>query len=64
MIVAAAFLGAIGHLDAAYPERPKANDAVYKAIVLREITRRIQYKNYEDETVASLLKLASYEVRL
>ncbi|KAF2165834.1 hypothetical protein M409DRAFT_55694 [Zasmidium cellare ATCC 36951] len=64
MLLAACCLASVGHLDAVQPNRPPGNYEVYKANVLRHISRRMQSPDLAttDETVGALACLLSFEM--
>lgn len=64
MLLAACCLASVGHLDAVQPDRPPGNYEVYKASVLRHISKRMQAPEtaISDETIGALACLLSFEV--
>lgn len=64
MLLAACCLASVGHLDAVQPNRPVGNYEVYKARVLKEISKRMSTSEaaVSNETLSALGCLVSFEV--
>ena len=64
MLLAACCLSSVGHLDAVQPNRPGGKYALYKARVLREVSKRMQTPSTatSDETIGTLSCLLSFEI--
>ncbi|KAK4495820.1 hypothetical protein PRZ48_013088 [Zasmidium cellare] len=64
MLLAACCLASVGHLDAVQPNRPPGNYEVYKANVLRHISKRMQSPDLatSDQTIGALACLLSFEM--
>lgn len=64
MLLAACCLASVGHLDAVQPNRPIGNYEVYKARVLKEISKRMSTSEaaVSNETLSALGCLVSFEV--
>lgn len=66
MLLVASCLASVGHLDAVQPNRPGGNYEVYKARVLREVSKRMRSSDSatSEEVMGALALLTSFEVSL
>lgn len=63
-MLAPSLLASIGYLEATQPGRPRCNDSIFKAKLLREINKRMTYDptSTSDAMISALLLLTSFEV--